>query len=144
MKVTIELSNDIKVPYAVIYSDKMTDEIQHALDLLSSSDIPITAQHEDKLVILKPDEIYMVRIEAGNSVLYGFNKTFYSRKRLYELAEQLGTPFMQISKTTLVNLSYLDSVEAGFSGTMLLKLKNGCKDYVSRRYLPDFKKYLGL
>ena len=28
--------------------------------------------------------------------------------------------------------------------TLLLKLKNGCKDYVSRKYLPEFKKYLGL
>ena len=49
---------------------------------------------------------------------------------------------MQISKSTLVNLSYLDSIEAGFNGTLLLKLKNGCKDYVSRKYLPEFKKYL--
>ena len=51
---------------------------------------------------------------------------------------------MQISKSTLVNLAYMDSVEAGFNGTLLLKLKNGCKDYVSRTYLPKFKKYLGL
>ena len=43
-----------------------------------------------------------------------------------------------------VNLSYLDSIEPGLGGTMLLKLKNGCKDYVSRKYLPDFKRYLGL
>ena len=62
----------------------------------------------------------------------------------YELASQLGKGFMQISKSTLVNLSYLDSIEPGFSGTMLLKLKNGNKDYVSRTYLPAFKKYLGL
>ena len=51
---------------------------------------------------------------------------------------------MQISKTTLINLSYMDSIEPGFSGTLLLKLKNGDKDYVSRKYLPDLKNYLGL
>jgi DNA-binding LytR/AlgR family response regulator len=65
-------------------------------------------------------------------------------ERLYELSEQLGSKFMQISKTTLVNLSYMDSIEPGFSGTLLLKLRNGSKDYVSRKYLPEFKKYLGL
>ena len=27
---------------------------------------------------------------------------------------------------------------------VILKKKNGCKDYVSRKYLPEFKKYLGL
>jgi len=27
---------------------------------------------------------------------------------------------------------------------MYIKLKNKCKDYISRKYLPEFKKYLGL
>ena len=31
-----------------------------------------------------------------------------------------------------------------FGGIMLLVLKNGCKDYISRKYLPAFKKYLGI
>ena len=86
----------------------------------------------------------MVRVENGDTVIYGKDRSYRSRKRLYELEQQLGKQFMQISKSTLVNLSYMDSVESGFSGTLLLKLKNGCKDYVSRRYLPQFKKYLGL
>ena len=86
----------------------------------------------------------MVRVENGDTIIYGERTSFRSRKRLYELAEQLGKGFMQISKSTLVNLSYMDSIEPGFGGTMLLKMKNGCKDYVSRTYLKDFKKYLGL
>ena len=56
----------------------------------------------------------------------------------------LGRGFMQISKQTIINLSYIKSVEAGFSGTLLLKLKNGLSDYVSRKYLPELKKYLGI
>ena len=86
----------------------------------------------------------MIRVEDGDTMIYGAKQQYRSRKRLYELAEQLGKQFMQISKTTLVNLSYMDSIEPGFSGTLLLKLKNGSKDYVSRKYLPEFKKYLGL
>jgi hypothetical protein len=84
------------------------------------------------------------RVEDGDTILYGITQKFRSRKRLYELSFQLGKQFMQISKSTLVNLSYLDSIQPGFGGTMLLKLKNGCKDYVSRKYLPAFKNYLGL
>ena len=86
----------------------------------------------------------MVRVEDGDTMLYGERQKFRSRKRLYELSAQLGKQFIQISKSTLVNLSCLDSIEPGLGGTMLLKLKNGCKDYVSRKYLPDFKRYLGL
>ena len=145
MKVNIDISAEYKEPYAVIHTDKVTDEIRRIVDLFSSNETPVTAfQNEDEIVVLKPQEIYMVRIEGGDTVIYGEKQKYRSRKRLYELADVLGKQFMQISKTTLINLSYIDSIEPGFSGTMLMKMKNGNKDYVSRKYLPEFKKYLGL
>lgn len=144
LKVNIEIAPQYKEPYAVIYASMVTEEVQHVINLLHEKDSPITARLEDKIVILQPSEVYMVRIENGDTVIYSESHRYYSRKRLYELADQLGNQFMQISKSTLVNLAYLENVEAGFSGTLLLKLKNGCKDYVSRKYLPEFKKYLGI
>ncbi len=145
MKVSIDLSAEYKEPFAVIHTDKVTDEITRIIDMFSNNETPVTAlQNEEEIVVLKPDEIYMVRIEGGDTVIYGEKQKYRSRKRLYELSDLLGKKFMQISKTTLINLSYIDSIEPGFSGTMLLKLKNGNKDYVSRKYLPDFKRYLGL
>ena len=144
MKVSVEITPGVKEPYAVIYTAQVTEEIQRTIDLLGTGDTPVTAYHEEKLIILQPEDIFMVRVEDGDTILYGAKQKFRSRKRLYELSIQLGKQFMQISKSTLVNLSYLDSVEPGLGGTMLLKLKNGCKDYVSRKYLPDFKHYLGL
>ena len=145
MKVNIDISAEYKEPYAVIHTDKVTDEIQRMIDVFSNSETPVTAlQNEEDIVVLQPKEIYMVRVEDGDTIIYGARQKYRSRKRLYELAQQLGKQFMQISKTTLINLSYMDSIEPGFSGTLLLKLKNGDKDYVSRKYLPEFKKYLGL
>ena len=145
MKVSIDISADYKEPFAVIHTDKVTSEIQRVIDVLGSSDTPITAlQNEEDIVVLQPKDIFMVRVEDGDTIIYGARSQYRSRKRLYELAEQLGKQFMQISKTTLINLSYMDSIEPGFSGTLLLNLKNGSKDYVSRKYLPEFKKYLGL
>lgn len=145
MKVSVDISPEYKEPYAVIHTARVTDEIQRIIDVLGTSETPITAlQNEEDIVVLQPEDIFMVRVEDGDTVIYGAKLHYRSRKRLYELADQLGKQFMQISKTTLVNLSYMDSIEPGFSGTLLLKLKNGNKDYVSRKYLPEFKKYLGL
>lgn len=145
MKVSIDLSPEYKEPYAVIHTDKVTDEIMRIVEMFGSNETPVTAfQNEEEIVVLKPREIYMVRVEGGDTLIYGERQKYRSRKRLYELAEILGKQFMQISKTTLINLSYIDSIEPGFSGTMLMKLKNGNKDYVSRKYLPEFKRYLGL
>ena len=145
MKVSVDISAEYKEPYAVIYTDKVTEEIRRMVEMFSASETPITAlQNEENMIVLKPEDIFMVRVENGDTIIYGENEKYRSRKRLYEVGRQLGNQFMQISKTTLINLSYMDSIEPGFSGTLLLKLKNGCMDYVSRKYLPEFKKYLGL
>ena len=145
MKVSVDISPEHTEPYAVIYTSQMTDEIQRLLEVFGNSESPITALlNEEDLIILQPKDIYMVRVENGDTIIYGEKQAYRSRKRLYELAQQLGKQFMQISKSTLINLSYMDSIEPGFSGTLLLKLRNGCKEYVSRTYLPAFKKYLGL
>ncbi len=145
MKVRVDISPEYKEPYAVIYTDAVTDEIQRMIDAFGASETPITAlQNEEDIIVLRPADIYMVRVEKGDTIIYGEKNTYRSRKRLYELASQLGKGFMQISKTTLINLSYMDHIEPGFSGTLLLIMKNGCKDYVSRTYLREFKKYLGL
>ncbi len=145
MKVTVELSDKYKEPYAVIYTNRMTDSIQRIMDAVGLEDTLVTAyQNETNIVILQPKDIYMIRIEDKDTIIYGAKEKYRSRRRLYELAGLLGKQFMQISKSTLINLSYMDSIEPGFAGTMLLKMKNGSKDYVSRKYLPEFKKYLGL
>ena len=145
MKVTVDISPEYKEPYAVIHTDKVTDEIQRMIDIFSINEAPITAlQNEEDIIVLQPKEIYMIRIENGDTVIYGEKNKYRSRKRLYELGALLGAHFMQISKTTLINLSYMDHIEPGFSGTLLLKLRNGSSDYVSRTYLPALKKYLGL
>ncbi len=145
MRVSIDISGEYREPYAVIHTDRVTDEIRRIMDVFSSNDTPITAfQNEEDIVVLHPEDIYMVRVEDGDTIIYGQKNRYRSRKRLYAVEQQLGSQFMQISKSTLVNMAYMDCIEPGFSGTLLLKLKNGCKDYVSRKYLPGFKKYLGL
>ena len=97
MKVKIDLSEEYREPYAVIYTDKVTDEIQRVIDVLGTSETPVTAlQNEEDIVVLKPSDIYMVRVEDGDTVIYGARNSYRSRKRLYELSEQLGKQFMQI------------------------------------------------
>ena len=147
MKVKVDISKEYKEPYAVVYASEITDEIQRIIDYLGSNNTPITAlRNEEDIVILKPEEIYMVTIQDGNTIIYDKNQSYRSRPLSWkeQESEQLGKGFMQISKSTLINLAYIDSIEPDFSGSLLLKLKNGNKDYVSRTYLKEFKKYLGL
>lgn len=146
MKVEIKLSADIKEPCAVIYSNEITPEVSRIVSLIEkdTDNGIITVADNERVMILRPNQIYMVRIEEEKTVVYTETKKYGSNKRLYEFETMLGTGFMRISKSVLVNLEYIDCVEPSFGGMMLLVLKNGCKDYISRRYMPAFKKYIGI
>lgn len=144
MNAQIKIISGLEEPYVEIYTSDITDDIQNLLSLIKASSNIVTAQQDERTIVLKERDIYMIRVENEKTIIYCKEKKYYSKKRLYELENILKHSFMKISKTTLVNLQYIDGVEASFGGTMLLILKNGCKDYVSRKYLPSFKEYLGL
>ena len=82
MKVKLELSDEYTTPYAVIYADKVTDQIQQMMDILDADITPVIAfLNEDTVVILKPEEIYKVCIEGGDTIIYGKTQKYRSRKR---------------------------------------------------------------
>lgn len=145
MKVEIKVLPEAKEPYAVIYASEITPEIRRTAALLEK-EIPdvIPVKENDSIIVLRPDEIYMVRVENEKTVVYTKTKRYGGGKRLYEFEEILGKGFIRISRGTLVNLHCLERVEPAFGDMMLLVMKNGCKDYISRKYLPAFKNYLGL
>lgn len=144
MKVRVELSAEYDPPYAVVYASSLTEEVRRIVDLFEEKDAPLIGRKDERMILLKPKDVYLVRVEGSETVIYTQKGRYSSRQRLYEILSQLGGGFMQIGKSSVVNLSRIQSVEAGFSGTLLLKMENGITEYVSRKYLPDFKSYLGL
>ena len=145
MKVEIKLQPDLKAPFAVIYTEEVTDEVQRAVHLLTEerADL-ISAAEEEKIVMLHPEDIYLIRAESDKTTLYTAKRQYRSNRRLYELERLLGKNFMRISKGVIINLQLLDYVAPSLGGVMVLVMKNGQRDYISRKYLPAFKRYLGL
>ncbi|QEZ69156.1 LytTR family transcriptional regulator [Paraclostridium bifermentans] len=144
MKVEVKIYEEIKEPYVIIYTNSITSEIQKIISTLEEGINIITVHDGDKILILQKEEIYMVRIEMSEVVVHCKDKKYKSKKRLYEIGEQLGSGFIQISKSAFVNSKEIQCVEPYFNGMMSLKLKNGTSEYISRKYLPEFKKYLGI
>lgn len=120
MKVEIKVLPEAKEPYAVIYASEITPEIRRAAALLEK-EIPdvIPVKENDSIIVLRPDEIYMVRVENEKTVVYTKTKRYDGGRRLYEFEEILGKGFLRISRGTLVNLHYLERVEPAFGDMML-------------------------
>ncbi len=65
MNVQIQIEHRLKEQYIVIHTNALNAEIEQLIDSLSSSDAPLAAMREDRIVLLRPEELYMVRIEDG-------------------------------------------------------------------------------
>lgn len=143
MHVTINISQEFTEPQIKICAAEATDDIQKILSYIQNMEKVITVNEEDSIIILKPEEIYMICSTGRGVKVYCQEKEYTSSKCLYEFENILGEVFIRISKTTLINLSCLKKIEPSFNG-MLAVLKNGKSDYISRKYLPLFKKRLGL
>ena len=86
MKVEIKVLPEAKEPYAVIYASEITPEIRRTAALLETKNSGVVSVMEnERIIVLRPDEIYMVRVE--NDMLYrtrqGLKK--YLEKEGYEL-----------------------------------------------------------
>ena len=144
MQVKIEIDGQAAEPRAVIYTAAVTAEVREAAALLAGNCSLIPLSHGERVAPVQPEQVTLARIEGAELALYTQNQRYTSKKRLYEMAELLGPGFVQISRSALVNLAQVSYVEPYFDGVMLLKLKDGREEYISRKYLPGFKKRLGL
>lgn len=144
MKVEIVIREDLDIPHAIIYTSEITEEVQRVLNYMRENTGTLLGSLDERMYVLHPKEIFLVRVEKDRTFIHTKDKTYQTGKRLYEVKKELGSDFVQISKSTIVKVSACESVENSFGGIMLLRLKNGMKEYVSRHYLPEFKKSIGL
>lgn len=147
MRVDMNISSEIKEPYAVIHAGELTPEIAELAREISqfqNGKSVIIGKLEDSMVVIEPEQIVLIRVENEKVYIVAGNTTYRVGKRMYELLEILGKDFMQVSKSAAINLKYLESVEPSFNGIMLLHMKGGEKEYISRKYVPELRKYLGI
>ena len=146
MQVEIKIDDNCIEPKVIIITDKVTDEINDILNMLSSKTPEvITGFYNDLAEILSPDDIIRIYAEDGMIFASVNSKEYILRQRLYELEEQLNKySFVRISNSEIINLKKVRNFDLSLSGTICVKLSDGTATYVSRRYVSKIKKVLGL
>ncbi len=146
MQIEIKIDSEFKEPKAVIFTDKVTDEITELVRQLSDERSSIIAGFKDGTAeLLELNDIF--RIYSSNGKVYAetANGTFTLRLRLYEAEQRLDSQiFVRISNSEIVNLKKVTNFDLSFVGTICVKLSNGTITYVSRRYVAKIKQILGI
>ena len=146
MKVNLFVSRDIKEPYVDIHTNELTENVTKAMSILENDDTTdmLAVKRGSDIALLELGDIFMLRVEDKQVKVYTNNDEYIIKKPLYQVEESLNTDFVRISKTTIVNLKKIERVAPSLRGMMFIQLKNGLKDNISRKYLPEFKQALDL
>lgn len=98
----------------------------------------------DRIVAIKMNTLIKIEVQATSLTYYTTAEVVKTTGRLYQVLEVLNDNFVQVSRHSIINLNYLESIENGFAGNMIVRLANNLKTDVSRKYLPELEKELGL
>jgi len=148
MRVEIKLDPNISEEIAVIHAKKMTPKLLalvEAFEGVEEKASLLVAKNDDKVFIIEPDQVDIIRAEGGEIKLFNRQAQEYIvTKPLHEILEMLPSNFVRISKSTIVNVNRVDHLSNSFNRTMYIIMKNGISDYISRNYWGEFKKRLGI
>lgn len=148
----INFNQDDKIPKneidVTVKAANFSDEVQELMRKLEElnakfSAVPLSV--DDRVVMVQIDQIIAIEVLDNELTVYTHERNYQLRGQLKKMAERINDGnFVQISKNTVINLNHLDSLEAAFSGNMTAFLTDDLKFSVSRKYLSDLKKQLGM
>lgn len=139
MKVTykqIDQSDTSVVVYARAQTDSVTNLIGYIAEY-NEGDNQIVIHENGRTSIIQISEIITVEVQNKDLTITTTSNIFHVRGALSKMMEKLTQhSFALVSQSATINLRYLDSLVASFSGTMTAHLKNGQQVAVSRRFVP--------
>ena len=144
MKYTIIIDKDREEEVIVYAKEKsaLTDEIQR---LVSDNTLDLIGYDKNgEGVKLTADEVYCFAVEDNKIFAITEKDRLRLKCRLYQLEEFLPENFVKINQSCVANIRKIARFDTSVSGTLLIKFKNGYKDYVSRRQMKAVKERLGL
>ena len=146
MQIKIEFNKAYKEPEIIILTDKMSDDIDRIFKMLSDEKSQIIAGiKNDRVEVLEPNDI--IRVYANSKKVFAVTDKgeYMLRLRLYEAEERLSlNQFVRISKSEIINLKKVNNFDLNFAGTICVRFFNNEVTYVSRRYVSEIKKVLGV
>ena len=144
MRVRFEQVDDREKEQAVIRAVEKTADILSAMDLLENGSGGISVTKDRSTYFCKLTQIYYIESVDKRTYVYTKDNCYESRDRLYELEEKLGTYCVRISKSMIVNLRKIRNVSAEPGGRMVAVLLNEERVIISRSYVKEIKRRLGI
>lgn len=145
LKVKVEINPLYSEVHAILRSNSMNQEIEDIKNILESYNHVLMGYSDDNITLLQYNEIYRIYTE-NQKVFAVTNKGKYLLKeRLYEIEIMLSRhQFIKVSRFEIINVMQIQELENLYSGNIKIIFKYGESTFVSRRFVSQIKKKLGI
>ena len=145
MKIVIQDCPDGEEEEIIIRCRNMDEQMLRTIYALKAGREKITVQKEDKILQVLPEHVFYFESVDNRVFVYMEKEVYETTMKLYELEELLmNTSFFRASKSVIINLSNVRNFTPSLGGRFEACMKNGERLVISRQYVPDLKRRLGL
>ncbi len=146
---------NIKITIQDILSDEEDEivfKVRNLDDRMLKLIAMVKAEHEnlvcsdgDSICMVPPGTVFYFESVDNKTFVYCESSVYEIKMKLYELERRFEqTDFIRISKSVIVNINRIQKLFPSFNGRFEALLSNDERLIISRQYLPDLKKKLGI
>ncbi|MFC3419338.1 LytR/AlgR family response regulator transcription factor [Salinicoccus hispanicus] len=126
-------------------SDTVGSKVMSSLSNMTKDNKSLVLKQDDSYVIVDKSDIVFAEVYNKELTVYTIDEEIKTSQSLSSFYESLPREsFIQVSKSSILNVHKIKRVEAHFSGNLLSHLSNGMKTSISRRYVSQLKEKLGI
>ncbi len=121
---------------------QMNDTIRRLIKSIESCEKTLKVHSQNKHYKIPVRDIFYIESVDKKAFIYCEKEVYESPLRLYELYDHLKNyDFIQVSKSCILNMNVLKSIERKFNSKMEALLVNDEKITISRKYIPLIKNW---
>lgn len=146
MKITIlNKENESDEDEIIVRCNSLDENIVALLNKFKSGPKKMSFYKSAQIMLVEPKDVYYFESVDDKTFAYTKDQVFETKQRIYQLEEELPAgDFFRASKAVIVNLNKIQSLSPAFGGRFEAVLKNGYKVIISRLYVANLKKILGI
>lgn len=145
MKISVREIDSREEEEIIIKCHEINEAVMELVRRLKMDQDKLTVYADDKVYRISLHDVYYFETVDSKAFLYCDDRVYETKLKLYEFEDLTrSSKFFRASKSTIINTTKISHVKPSMSGRFEVYLKNGECVLVSRQYVPELKKQIGL
>lgn len=145
MKLSIVEVDENEIEEIVIKCHKVDETIMDLVRKIKVTKDKISGMNQDKIYSIPIDNVYYYETVDNKGFFYTKDQVFETKMKLFQFEQDYGgEKFFRASKSVILNVTKIAYMKPSFSGRFEATLNNQEKVIISRQYVVELKKLLGV